>query len=531
MKPAAPTAFFIAFALANASGEVLYNGIRLATPWPPRLPAVTAEPVEPPYLLSPPGVIPIDVGRQLFVDDFLVESTGLKRVFHQAEYHPASPVLKPDRPWEASGKGPAAMVFSDGVWYDPQDRLFKMWYMSGYVQDVAYAISEDGIHWRKPELDVRPGTNIVYQGYRDSTTVWLDLEEKDPARRYKLFLVRRQPKWALDLYFSPDGIHWGGKVASSPPAIGDRTTAFWNPFRRVWVYSIRAGNSLGRIRNYREHPDVVEGLLWKPGEALPWVGADRLDPMREDLKVPPQLYNLDCVAYESLLLGMFSIWRGQPAGRPKPNDLVAGFSRDGFHWSRPDRRPLVPVSERFGDWNWGNIQSAGGVCLVVKDKLYFYVSGRAGDGRTSDSGVCSTGLATLRRDGFASLEAGAQPAALTTRKLIFHGRRLFVNAAAKNGELSAEILDAEGKVVAPFSRRNSLPVHTDSTLTPLQWKGARDLAAVSGKPVKIRFWLRNAALYSFWVSPGESGASYGYVAAGGPGFTGPVDTAGRAAYR
>ena len=83
-------------------GETLHNGIVLPSPWPPRLPdfptSVEKEPVVPPYLASPPDVIPIDVGRQLFVDDFLVAGTTLKRTFHLAKYHPASPVLKPDKP-------------------------------------------------------------------------------------------------------------------------------------------------------------------------------------------------------------------------------------------------------------------------------------------------------------------------------------------------------------------------------------------------------------------------------------------------
>ena len=34
----------------------------------------------------------------------------------------------------------------------------------------------------------------------------------------------------------------------------------------------------------------------------------------------------------------------------------------------------------------------------------------------------------------------------------------------------------------------------------------------------------------FWVSHDRSGASGGYVAAGGPGLTGPTDTAGNKAY-
>ena len=140
--------------------------------------------------ISPPAVIPIDVGRQIWVDDFLIAETTLKRTFHQATYHPASPVLKPDRPWESADKdNPVAMVFSDGVWYDPKDGLFKLWYMAGQSESTAYATSRDGIAWEKPALDVKAGTNIVHRGSRDSSTVWLDHEEKDPARRFKMFRV------------------------------------------------------------------------------------------------------------------------------------------------------------------------------------------------------------------------------------------------------------------------------------------------------------------------------------------------------
>ena len=53
------------------------------------------------------------------------------------------------------------MLFSDGVFYDPDDRLFKMWYMGGYSQNTCYAMSPDGIAWNKPALDVVQGTNIV----------------------------------------------------------------------------------------------------------------------------------------------------------------------------------------------------------------------------------------------------------------------------------------------------------------------------------------------------------------------------------
>jgi len=530
---------------SDATGEsdkTLYNGLVLPEQWPPNYGGLTRKPMPLPYLTSPPEVIPIDVGRQLFVDDFLIQRTTLTRTFHQAEYYAQNPVLKPNKPWESElwSQGekkeiPVAMVFSDGVWFDPSDQLFKIWYMGGYAGTVCYATSKDGVRWSKPDLDVKPGTNVVMYKKRDGSTVWLDHEEKDPEKRYKLFLMERgdDKEYRCHIYVSPDGIHWGEPLAVSRPiggGTGERTSLFYNPFRKKWVYSIRANywdsDDLGRARRYREHSDVIAGAQWTDAEAPWWVGADENDPRRPDLNVPPQLYNLDAVAYESVVLGLFSIWPGQPKDRPKPNYICLGFSRDGFHWDRPDHRPFIGLSETEGAWNWGNVQSAGGGCLVVGDKLYFYVSGRAGVKGGTSSGVCTTGLATLRRDGFASMDAGPVEGTLTTRPLRFGGKHLFINADVRAGELCVEVLDAAGKPIAPFTRDNCIPASADGTIQALRWKDASDLSALSEKPVTFRFHLRNGKFYSFWVSPDLSGASHGYVAAGGPGFTGPTDSVG-----
>ena len=87
--------------------------------------APTARSAEPKNPTAEPVKIESGVA-QLFVDDFLIEKSTLNRTYHLPEYHPANPVLKPDKPWEKLGReGPCAMVFSDGVWYDPSDKLFK----------------------------------------------------------------------------------------------------------------------------------------------------------------------------------------------------------------------------------------------------------------------------------------------------------------------------------------------------------------------------------------------------------------------
>ena len=528
---------------ALAAPETLYNGIRLTAPWPPARRGFQPAPVRAPYLVDRPDVVPIDIGRQLFVDDFLIEETSLERVFHRPNYHPANPILRPTTRWEKydeyaertkTRSNPAAMPFSDGVFYDPQDRLFKMWYMGGYSQNTCLALSRDGLEWEKPSLDIVKGTNITMSLHRDSCTVWMDLRERDQSKRYKL------ASWYdryLMLYASPDGIHWR-EMGRSGPA-GDRTTFFYNPFRDVWVFSIRDDTpNAPRVRRYLESPNFERGAGWVKDQPVFWIASDLEDHRRPEYNVPAELYNLDCVAYESLILGLFTIFRGERTEREKPNDVCVGFSRDGFHWDRPDRRAFLPVSEHVGDWNWANVQSAGGCCLVVGDRLHFYVSGRHGVPGSNDPGVCSTGLATLRRDGFASMdhpvsasavqrvEPSLKPGTLITRPVTFSGRHLFVNLDAPDGELRVEVLDREGRTVPAYAADRAIPMRGNATRVPVTWTGATDLAAVAGQPVRFRFTLTRGRLYAFWVSPSPDGASHGYVAAGGPGFTGLADTVG-----
>ena len=115
------------------------------------------------------------------------------------------------------------------------------------------------------------------------------------------------------------------------------------------------------------------------------------------------------------MVGMFSILMGpenedaKKLDIHKRNEVLLGFSRDGYHWDRPDRGVFFGVNETDGAWNWGNVQSVGGGCVIVGDRLYFYFSGRRWS--SSDKrGETSTGLAFLRRDGFASMDADTEEA-------------------------------------------------------------------------------------------------------------------------
>jgi hypothetical protein len=496
----------------------------------------------------------IDVGRQLFVDDYLIAETSLRRSFHKPGIHEASPVLKPETALELNnGYCPVACPFQDGLFYDPKDRLYKIWYHAGWFDGTAYAYSEDGLRWIRPNLDIEQGTNRVlprrdpYQ--RDGAGIWLDQETSNPRERFKMFVFHRKrnveqfrygelytgktESQGGSIYTSPDGAHWTERKPTGP--CGDNTNFFYNAFRKTWFYSIRTNNNRGRVRSYREAADFVEGASWTRDDVIFFATADDQDPPDPVLKYETQLYNVDAVPYESLMLGVFAIHKGPPndicekGGFPKITDLMLAFSRDGVHWERPDRTAFLACSQKPGTWNRGYLHSVGGVCLIVGDEVRFYFGAFSGVSPRLGSHMYaggSTGLATLRRDGFASMDAAGEDGSLTTRPVIFGGRHLFVNANARGGELSAEVLGEDGKTLGPFSRRNCWPVRADNTRQRISWKGAADLARLKGQPVRFRFHARKAQMFSFWVSPDESGASHGYVAAGGPGFTGPNDTVG-----
>lgn len=553
----AVAALFSLQALA-ADGELLYNGIRLPEEWPPReLDSASREVPVMPYLQTPPDRIPIDVGRQLFVDDFLIASTDLKRVFHQPVKYENNPVLRPETAWEKGTTGQAtAAPFSDGCFYDPADHLFKLWYMAGWYDGTALATSKDGIHWKRPELDVVPGSNRVLAvdeaSHRDGMSLWLDENPASPAERFKMFLYQRQgeagtklPEGGGSLLTSPDGIHWTRRGNTGQTR--DNTTFFYNPFRRVWVFSHRSRTADAgklRARSYWENKDFLAALDdWKGYKPVFWIGADKLDLPDPQILEEPQLYKVDAVAYESLMLGLCQVhygpvnWKCAKKGVPKVTELQVAFSRDGFHFDRSVRKPFIGAARDKASWERGYVSSTGGCCLVVGDKLYFYYTAFQGDesNRRPEeiwSGMyanASTGLAILRRDGFASMDAAAGGGQLTTRPVVFTGKQLFVNVDCPQGTLTADVLDEGGKVIKGFSAEDSETVSSDSTLQNLTWRGG-DLSGLAGKPVRFRFHLSNGRLYAFWVAPDPSGASRGYVAAGGPGFGGSIDNAGAAAY-
>ncbi len=530
---------------AETTGEVLYNGIVIPEDWSEEgMENYGTDELPVPYLTNKPGTINIDVGRQLFVDDFLIADTNLTRTWHKAVEYEGNPIFKAETDIEKGlpyndtySHSAGAKPFSDGVWYDSDDGLYKMWYMAGSYYGTALATSKDGINWERAEYDVVHGTNLVLNPkdtqIRDSNAIIINPFAKLRSEKYNMLQILDPANIVGQIYTSSDGIHWTYRTRTA--SLGDRSTIFYNPFRQKWVFSIRSYWH-DRSRDYSESDSLVKGANLE--NTVHWLRTDNEDLRDPVIDIKPQLYNFDSVAYESVMLGAFQIYQGPDnsitdgTGIPKVTNIHLGFSRDGFHYSRSeDRTAFLSCSQKAGTWNRGYLTTNAGICMVNDNELWFYYTGFEGDETLTNTDSCrssgnyangSTGLAKLRRDGFASMDGTGT---LLTENITFSGKYLYVNANAEGGSVKAEILDENGNVIPGYSVNDCVAVTKDTTKTQISFGEGKDLSAFAGHSVKIRFYLENAKLYSFWVTnDGINGASNGYLAAGSVGQNGLIDT-------
>lgn len=502
----------------------------------------TKQPIAVPYLVNIPEVIKLKPGRQLFVDDYLLDpnKTTMGRVFHRPDKYTGNPVFLPESAEETEAQYPrCAVAKSGGVWFDDKDQLFKMWYLAGYLGYGALARSSDGIHWERPDLDVVPGTNLFLSKdlHPDSGSVIIDHDAKEDEPRYKMLMREPNPvgknTFGALLFTSHDGVHWQAEGESGP--MDDRSTMFYNPFRKKWVQSIRKYHPIAlRARYYNEGDTFKESADWTLESMIPWMRADHLDDSRH---APAQLYNFDAIAYESIMIGFHQMLEGpenfvgEQVGLPKLTQLYFSTSRDGYHWDRPDRTPFIPARREYGSWEYGYVESSAGMCCIVGDELWFYYSAYAGEPEriTKDwrtNGMYSNGaigLAKLRRDGFASMRPGFPGSIAQTRLLEAEGAHLFVNASTIGSTLTVQLLDAENNPIPGFTHDDCLGMNGNRCCHEITWSN-KTLNDLEQSTIRIQFKMDKGDLYAFWLTDSPEGKSSGYTAAGGPGFFGGRDS-------
>ena len=87
---------------------------------------------------------------------------------------------------------------------------------------------------------------------------------------------------------------------------------------------------------------------------------------------------------------------------------------------------------------------------------------------------------------------------LTTRPLTFSGSELELNLSTSAlGYVKVECLTAEGTLIDSFAFEQADETYGDSLSRKVTWGGLSGLKKLSGKPIRLRFTLSDADLYSF----------------------------------
>lgn len=454
---------------------------------------------------------------QLFIDDSLVaEKSNLQRTYHAFEKYGDNPLLVADQPWE----GDIAYVYGTILPAEDKASGYRMWYHSYNATDKyyrhLYATSIDGINWEKPGLgqvnyNGSTDNNIIYQRTSEQHlpqvihTPW----ETDPAKRYKLIdydYGRTPPNYTTSGFygaFSPDGIHWTG--TSSPPSTilddpGDVGNFVWDPhaarylgypkiFTQVGDYNRRCAG-ISSTKNFEQWPQTR--LLLAP---------DEIDDQWTDGNINntrTEFYGLSGFAYESGYIGFLWIFHITDGLNDGPIWCEVVSSCDGENWIRqePGSNGRMPILALGPDGSWDDAMVfTPNHPLVEGDRIKLYYGGFDTTHGKIESNA-AIGLATLRKDGFASLDAGEQTGQVTTKPLADAAGAVRVNCNAAGGWVKAAVLDSAGKIIPGYGIDDCDAVRADGVDLAITW-GPRNKLPVAAGPLRLRFELQNASIYSF----------------------------------
>jgi hypothetical protein len=444
---------------------------------------------------------------QLFVDDYLIATkTNVVRTYHPFEKHPENPIMVPDKPWMDH-------VVTSGVVLPNEDgKGYRMWHGCWVTADVRkklggspalYSTSKDGIHWEMPILGLVPWidgsleNNFLPTKSRPIHTP----SNTDPKRRY--MSMARGEGGGYSVSFSEDGIHWEIPTDTSPLMGGSDVGNFHydagTGLYRGYVKVVR--NVSGLRRRCVALSATKDPRSWPPPELF--MAPDDFDDrwVEKGTVQRTHFYGCPVIAYETMYLGLLWIFRAEDDRGyfhgPAFCELVT--SRDGEHWLREEgERPPILDNGPSPSWDQGMIFTSA--VLVEGDTIKVYYTGSPDhhDVFPIHGGV---GLATLRKDGFASLDSGmAVVGKVMTKRLENAAGPLHVNYDGSHtnigGYLAVEVLDAEGHVIKGYSKRDCDPLGGDSVDEIVTWGPRKELPTGAGS-IRLHFLMKNTSLYSF----------------------------------
>jgi hypothetical protein len=470
---------------------------------------------------------PTNIGSrlELFVDEALI--AGMRGVSLQP-HRPsmAAVALSFDRPWEGGGNH-YVTVFKDGPVYRMYYRCVAGSNISptgeGWVIHTCYAESRDGIHWERPNLGLVefggsrqnnilsiPSNGATDWNEESNFAAFKDLNPNAPeSERYKAVAGESVPV-DLGLYgfVSPDGIHWQRKTTQPimtkamtkypmPNAFDSQNVAFWDTIQKQYVSYIRdmypKPGTEELIRGIRRTASA-DFVHWSTPEWIDF-GNSASQQFYTNAITPyfraPHIYlgfpmRFMPNRYADFLPKVYDKLREQGV-----TDSLFMASRDGEHWQY---YPEAFISGGIDPLNWTDRSNcvAWGVVPTGKDEISLYVL----EGYHLPS--IHIRRAVLRTDGFVSVSAPYSGGELVTKPIIFQGTKLVINySTSAAGSVRVEIQDIDGKPIPGFRLVDSRDLFGDLVEQEVRWDGGPEVSAVAGRPVRLRFVMKDADLYSF----------------------------------
>ena len=447
--------------------------------------------------------------KLLFLDYRELEYVeGFARAVESPVKDAGAPLLRPELPWEHGNMQMFGSVLRAA------DGRFRAWYEvveAPWRVRLAFAESDDGLCWRKPELDVfgdggQP-TNIVLDRQPLGSAVIEDRQDPRPAYRFKL-LTGAEPSGCVSAFHSADGVHWesarmfGGQVQPVIATAPDCPIGFLRaPDGRFAAYH--------RMSGYGRR--VFRSESW---DFAHWSGEPQMV-LEPDAADPPQtqFYGLGACAYGPYELGTLWIYATDPDdhGPGKANGLQTpelAYARAGTAWHRAEPGTAFIPNGAAGAWDCGNLQAASQPVFFDDEIRYYYAGTNVRHSRhwELEPQEAGLGMARLKPDRFVALRAGEAPAELGTIAFKPPSVEMFVNARTEaDGEVRVELQDAEARPLPGFTAGDCRPINGDSTAHRVEWRGVGQAEAPVGQPTRIRVSARGASVYSVFVTePGET---------------------------
>lgn len=462
--------------------------------------------------------LPIGGRRELLVDRFLIDRMiGTSLVLH--EPRDEGEVLRFDHPWEGLHSGYCTVIRDESL---PNGK-FRVYYrglpktgLDGSPDETTcVAESNDGIHWTKPQLglyDIGGSTanNVVFANdapYSHNFSPFLDTRPGcPPEQRYKA--LAGLSKTGLVAFVSPDGLRWKrlqpeAVIPEAAPfpfqfMFDSQNLAFWSEAERKYVSYFRVWDGVRRIAR-RDSDDFIH---WSEPVLMGYETNGKPSPVEElytNQTHPyfraPQLYvglAARFVPGRQAISDDEAKALGVAEGYYKDvSDAVLITTRGGNLYDRGFLSSFIRPG--IGPRNWVSRTNypALGIIQTCPTEMSLYVN------QDYAQPTAHLHRYSLRLDGFASARAPYEGGELVTRPFTFEGSRLTLNfSTSAAGGIRVEVQDASGKALPGYALEDAVETIGNEIDRVVRWKQGTDVSPLAGKPVRLRFVMKDADLFA-----------------------------------